>query len=56
MNVESKRWMALVGVFYNHRAEYFSLKWKQLKKDKAMNADLILRLRAVSRLCCSSKP
>lgn len=35
MNAESKRWKTLVGVFYNHTAEYFSLKWKQLKKDKA---------------------
>lgn len=30
--------MTLGGVFYNHRAEYFSLKWKQLKKDKGADA------------------
>lgn len=35
--------MMLVGVLYNHRAECFSLKWKQLKKE-VMNADLILQL------------
>lgn len=40
MGVESKRWMTLVGVFYNHRAGYFAPKWKQLKKDKAANADV----------------
>lgn len=28
----------LGGVFYNHRAEYFSLKWKQLKTDNAADA------------------
>lgn len=43
MNVQSKRRMMLVGVLYNHRAECFSLKWKQLKKE-VMNADLILQL------------
>lgn len=50
MNVESKRWMTLVGELYNRRAEYFSVKWEQLKKDKALNADLV-----VWRRRCSSQ-